>query len=810
MANAIGPDVSFYQDDDTTPEGIDFSKMRALADFVIIRAGQNQWIDPDFKTNWAAAKKAGLPRGSYWFYDSRIEPQRQAELWRDALGDDRGELPLCADFEENYGGAYKGWRKWYAFLEYLKNLMPEKEIILYTGYAYWRENAPNAVSEVSSLEYFHQYPLWIANYGVSEPNVPAPWGKNEWILWQYTEHGDGAAYGVESGGIDLNYFNGDSAAFRARFNIVSTGPVVGSAKYKVDLSLREGPGVSYASAGVLAHDEIVEKLDQDINGTWLKVQRADGQIGWVSTTHLVLQAAPTPDPEPIDQWAKVLPAALNVREGASSIFNVVGTLKQDQIVKVLQYNDDKSWVEVLDEDSAANLQGWSDVRYFVFLATKPDPIVDPIPVPVPSQWYRVNVYALNVRQGPSTQYEVAGTVVSGDIVEKIDIDVTEKWFKIRSQAGLVGWVYYSYLVETSAPPTPDPVPDPDPTPDPDPVPVPDPDPLPVANAQYLGRFQVTAYSLNVRDGAGTTNPTVGKLVKDDIVEAIDSTEDGTWRKVQKGTLTGWCSAQYLARYPQPLPVNQKYFNKSVRYIREIYTTPRKMIAHVLVVDTFYASMEFLVTPPDHNLDAAPICARSTTEFLEKHKLQVAINGDGYVHVNPALVSGVSCPDGRDLLNPNSYSASQGVVYSQRRSVDQPIMYINQKGRTSFDELQGTVYNAISGDRWLVKKGKIPVGLESTVLEPRSAVGVSENGRWMLLIVVDGRQPGYSEGCTLTELADMLIKYGGAYNAINLDGGGSSAMVIEKDGKAEVLNSPIEGGIAGRQRYVANHLGIWIK
>ncbi len=76
--------------------------------------------------------------------------------------------------------------------------------------------------------------------------------------------------------------------------------------------------------------------------------------------------------------------------------------------------------------------------------------------------------------------------------------------------------------------------------------------------------------------------------------------------------------------------------------------------------------------------------------------------------------------------------------------------------------------------------------------------------------MDGRQPGYSEGCTLYELAEMLIKYGGVHNAINLDGGGSSAMVIEKDGKPDVVNSPIEGGIAGRERLVANHLGVSVK
>jgi len=119
MGNAIGPDVSFYQDQPETPQHIDFVKMGKTADFVIIRAGQNLWVDRDFKYNWAEAKKAGLPRGTYWFYDSRADPKRQAELWVESMGGDFGELPLFADFEDAYGGQYQGWRKWYDFLERL-------------------------------------------------------------------------------------------------------------------------------------------------------------------------------------------------------------------------------------------------------------------------------------------------------------------------------------------------------------------------------------------------------------------------------------------------------------------------------------------------------------------------------------------------------------------------------------------------------------------------------------------------------------------------------------------------------------------
>jgi hypothetical protein len=47
--------------------------------------------------------------------------------------------------------------------------------------------------------------------------------------------------------------------------------------------------------------------------------------------------------------------------------------------------------------------------------------------------------------------------------------------------------------------------------------------------------------------------------------------------------------------------------------------------------------------------------------------------------------------------------------------------------------------------------------------------------------------------------------------MSLDGGGSSTLVIEgEDGLPEILNSPIDSYIPGRERPVANHLGITVK
>ena len=64
---------------------------------VIIRAGQNVWPDPKFDTFWAGAKAAGLPRGTYWFYDSRVSPESQADLFYSRFAGDFPEMEKQPD-----------------------------------------------------------------------------------------------------------------------------------------------------------------------------------------------------------------------------------------------------------------------------------------------------------------------------------------------------------------------------------------------------------------------------------------------------------------------------------------------------------------------------------------------------------------------------------------------------------------------------------------------------------------------------------------------------------------------------------------
>lgn len=74
------------------------------------------------------------------------------------------------------------------------------------------------------------------------------------------------------------------------------------------------------------------------------------------------------------------------------------------------------------------------------------------------------------------------------------------------------------------------------------------------------------------------------------------------------------------------------------------------------------------------------------------------------------------------------------------------------------------------------------------VEPRTAVAQMGPLHYLVL-VVDGRQDGYSRGVSLTRLQEILLAYGGVQTAFNLDGGGSTTLYY----KGNILNQPANGG-----------------
>ncbi|MHB9030603.1 MAG: phosphodiester glycosidase family protein, partial [Candidatus Latescibacterota bacterium] len=120
---------------------------------------------------------------------------------------------------------------------------------------------------------------------------------------------------------------------------------------------------------------------------------------------------------------------------------------------------------------------------------------------------------------------------------------------------------------------------------------------------------------------------------------------------------------------------------------------------------------------------------------------------------------------------------------------------------------GGIQHAVGGGPRLLRNGRISIEAKEegiaasfvTTRHPRTAFGY--NRERIFLVTVDGRQPGYSAGMSLTELADFMLELG-AREALNLDGGGSTTMWV----RGTVRNAPSDG----RVRPIANAVIVFEK
>lgn len=261
--------------------------------------------------------------------------------------------------------------------------------------------------------------------------------------------------------------------------------------------------------------------------------------------------------------------------------------------------------------------------------------------------------------------------------------------------------------------------------------------------------------------------------------------------------------------PAPKPIDSQDLFSGISYSRIVRDNP-PLIYHIVEVDLSAEGLRFFTTPADV-IEGYDFSARTTSDFLEEFDLQVAVNGDffdpwySYTPFNyyPKIDDGVNV---RGLAIAEGQIASNG--YTPELS---STLYITNDNQASFTLPSMPVQTAISGNIMLVENGVYAITDSNSYLDnrhPRTAIALNEGASTLLLFVVDGRQPNYSVGVTMLELATIIIQHGG-YSALNLDGGGSVAMVMENEnGDAHLLNSAIHTRIPYRERPIANHFGLY--
>jgi lysozyme len=176
-----GIDVSSHQD------RVDWSRVKADGiSFAYVKASEGTtFADPKYQAHVTGAKAAGIATGAYHFArpdtnssDVRRDARAEADWFLSLAGPEKGNLLPALDLETAGLPAAQMVEWTRAGLDRVRSRIGARPL-LYTYPAFW--------SSLGGTTVFRNYPLWIANYGVSEPHLPAGW--RNYAIWQYTASG---------------------------------------------------------------------------------------------------------------------------------------------------------------------------------------------------------------------------------------------------------------------------------------------------------------------------------------------------------------------------------------------------------------------------------------------------------------------------------------------------------------------------------------------------------------------------------------------------------------------------------------------
>ena len=187
---------------------------------------------------------------------------------------------------------------------------------------------------------------------------------------------------------------------------------------------------------------------------------------------------------------------------------------------------------------------------------------------------------------------------------------------------------------------------------------------------------------------------------------------------------------------------------------------------------------------------------TTSQVARKHDFDITLNASFFAAPGAREVAGQKIHYFVGNCGwPQGWHFSNGKLHGKPNTASlRATMIVHRDGKISLadavQELPADTQFAVSGNAMMLKNGVATPPAKDEARHPRSAVGLSADARTLYILAIDGRQQSHSRGVTLGELANIFIQLG-AHNAINLDGGGSTSMVIKDPGTGAfaIANQP---------------------
>lgn len=192
------------------PSSLDWGAVKAAgAVAAIVKTSEGEtYVDPLWRVHTKGAARAGLMVGSYHvFRPEHEDPKRQAKAYYKAGWADTMLCPVL-DLELDAGGSVSPpvvAARAAVFAEETARLWKKSSGLVYASPAFVKKLAGDAVGRSALERMARLWPLWIAHYGVAEPDVPWPWGS--WALWQFAG-GDALRIGDKGVRVDTSWFEG--------------------------------------------------------------------------------------------------------------------------------------------------------------------------------------------------------------------------------------------------------------------------------------------------------------------------------------------------------------------------------------------------------------------------------------------------------------------------------------------------------------------------------------------------------------------------------------------------------------------------
>lgn len=230
------------------------------------------------------------------------------------------------------------------------------------------------------------------------------------------------------------------------------------------------------------------------------------------------------------------------------------------------------------------------------------------------------------------------------------------------------------------------------------------------------------------------------------------------------------------------------------------------VVHVLEIDLRTPGLTWLGTPSEPT-NGRQTRARTTSQFLAETNADLAINTAYFApwHSNTLLDYYPHVGDPVDCIGAHVTNGVRLAKYDPNLTS----LWVAPNGELAIDNADHPDAAFIWSGFSLLARGRIAKPVPGTAADsnhPRTAAGLNAARDRLVLVVVDGRQPSYSEGIAFVPLAN-LMKARGVEDAVLFDGGGSTTMVVRGDDGPDVLNTPVHGRHPpGLERPVACHLG----